>query len=43
MGAAQESEKSHVETAQMSANALSMPGGADVSEGAFLFPTAKPL
>jgi hypothetical protein len=43
MGAARESEKSRAETVQMSANALSLATGADVAEGAFLFPAAKPL
>jgi peptidoglycan hydrolase FlgJ len=43
MGAARESDKGRADAAQMSANALSMASGADVSEGAFLFPAAKPL
>jgi len=42
MGAAKESDKVRADTAQMSANALSMASGADVSEGAFLFSAAKP-
>ena len=42
MGAAKESDKVRAQTAQMSANALSMASGADVSEGAFLFSAAKP-
>ena len=41
MGAARESERGRAETAQMSANALSMANGANVDEGAFLFATAK--
>ncbi len=43
MGAARASDKGRADAAQMSANALSMASGADVSEGAFLFPAAKPL
>jgi Rod binding domain-containing protein len=43
MGAARASDNARADTAQMSANALSMASGADVSEGAFLFPAAKPL
>ena len=43
MGAARASDNSRADAAQMSANALSMASGAEVSEGAFLFPAAKPL